>query len=174
MFTGAGRFVVDRNRRYVRIRLHLRLVFSGQLVKSPGHRPSMTYLSIQVVLSDSHIDDFCPRGADFREEGVLRSKARAVRPSAGPQVPPSRRLARGRAPLLLLARSCGVECGSPYPTRACTPLAIYPREPVLCSLPTAPLVCPALRGAVVRSQRHVRAVFRSPPCPFPASRLQSS
>lgn len=98
LFTGAGRFVVDRNRRYVRIRLHLRLVFLGQFVKSPGHRLSRTYPSIQAVLSDSHIGDFCPRGADFREEGVLRSKARAARPSAGPRVPPPRRLARSREP----------------------------------------------------------------------------
>lgn len=58
----------------------------------------MTYPSIQAVLSDSHIADFCPRGADFREEGVLRSNARAARPSAGPRVPPPRRLARGREP----------------------------------------------------------------------------
>lgn len=57
----------------------------------------------------------------------------------------------------MLARSCGVECGSPYPARACTSLAIYPREPVLCLLPTVPLARPALRGAVVRSQRHARS-----------------
>ena len=159
--------------RYVRIRLHLRLVFLGQFVKSPGHRLSRTYPSIQAVLSDSHIGDFCPRGADFREEGVLRSKARAARPSAGPRVPPPRRLARSREPpLLLLARSCGVECGSPYPARVCASLAIYPRGHVLHSLSTASLACPAL--AVPSSSRNVtRAVFRSPPCRSPTSRLQS-
>lgn len=127
---------MDRNRRYARIRLHLRLVFSGQLVKSPGHRPSMTYLSIQAVLSDSHIDDFCPRGADFREEGVLRSKARVVRPSAGPQVPPPRRLARGRAPppatgslvwgrVWVALPHTSLHSARYIPSRACSLLAAY-------------------------------------------------
>ena len=157
-----------------RIRFHLRPVFLERVSESPGHRPSRTSPSIQAALLDSHIADFCPRGADFRDRGVLRSKARAARPSAGPRVPPPRRLARSRgAPLLLLARSCGVECGSPYPARACTSLAIYPREPVLCLLPAVPLARPALRGAVVRSQRHARAVFRSPPYRSLASRPQS-
>ena len=84
--------------RYVRIRFHLRPVFLERVSESPGHRPLRTYPSIQAALSDSHIADFCPRGADFREEGVPRSKARAARPSAGPRVPPPRRLARGREP----------------------------------------------------------------------------
>lgn len=162
LFTGAGRFVVDRNRRYVRIRLHLRLVFLGQFVKSPGHRLSRTYPSIQAVLSDSHIGDFCPRGADFREEGVLRSKARAARPSAGPRVPPPRRLARCREASLMSLARMQVERGSPYPSRVCSPLA----------------VCRAARlpgpgGAVVSSRNVTRAVFRSPPCRSLASRLQS-
>ena len=174
LFLGRICATADSNRRYVRIRFHLRPVFLERVSESPGHRPSRTSPSIQAALLDSHIADFCPRGADFRDRGVLRSKARAARPSAGPRVPPPRRLARSRgAPLLLLARSCGVECGSPYPARACTSLAIYPREPVLCLLPTVPLARPALRGAVVRSQRHARAVFRSPPCRSLASRLQS-
>lgn len=118
LFTGAGRFVVDRDRRYVRIRLPLRFVFLGQLVKSPGHRPLGTYQSIQAVLSDSHIDDFCPRGADFREEGVLRSKARVAHVSAGPRVPLLRRPARCREASLLSLARMQVERGSPYPSRA--------------------------------------------------------
>lgn len=92
LFTGAGRFVVDRDRRYVRIRLHLRFVFLGQLVKSPGRRPLRTYQSIQAVLSDSHIDDFCPRGADFREKGgsAIESACRArICRSSSPAAPAS-------------------------------------------------------------------------------------
>lgn len=123
LFTGAGRFVVDRNRRYVRIRLHLRLVFLGQFVKSPGHRLSRTYPSIQAMLSDSHIGDFCPRGADFREEGVLRSKARVAHVFVGPRVPLLRRPARCREASLLSLARMQVERGSPYPSRACSPLA---------------------------------------------------
>lgn len=125
LFTGAGRFVVDRDRRYVRIRLPLRFVFLGQLVKSPGHRPLRTYQSIQAVLSDSHIDDFCPRGADFREEGVLRLKARVAHVSAGPRVPLLRRPARCREASLLSLARMQVERGSPYPSRACSLLAAY-------------------------------------------------
>lgn len=162
LFTGAGRFVVDRNRRYVRIRLHLRLVFLGQFVKSPGHRLSRTYPSIQAVLSDSHIGDFCPRGADFREEGVLRSKARVAHVSAGPRVPLLRRPARCREASLLSLARMQVERGSPYPSRACSPLAVYRAARL-----------PGPGGAVVPSRNVTRAVFRSPPCRSPTSRLQS-
>ncbi len=144
--------------RYVRIRLHLRLVFLGQFVKSPGHRLSRTYPSIQAVLSDSHIGDFCPRGADFREEGVLRSKARAARPSAGPRVPPPRRLARSREPpppvtgslvrgrvWVALPRT-SLHFARYLPSRACSPLAVY-RVARL----------PGPGGAIVLSQRHARS-----------------
>ena len=156
-FTGAGRFVVDRDRRYVRIRLHLRLAFLGQFVKSPRRRSSRTYPSIQAMLSDSHIDDFCPRGADFREEGVLRSKARAARPSAGPRVPPPRRLARSREPppvagslvrgrvWVALPRT-SLHFARYLPSRACSPLAGY-RVARL----------PGPGGAIVLSQRHARS-----------------
>lgn len=146
LFTGAGRFVVDRDRRYVRIRLHLRFVFLGQLVKSPGHRPLRTYQSIQAVLSDSHIGDFCLRGADFREEGVLRSKARVAHVSAGPRVPLLRRPARCREASLVSLARMQVERGSPYPSRACSPLAVY-RVARL----------PGPGGAIVLSQRHARS-----------------
>ena len=88
--------IADSNRRYVRIRFHLRPVFLERVSESPGRRPSRTSPSIQAALSDSHIDYFCPRGADFREEGVLRSKARAAR-SPSP--------ARGRRPLAT-SRAC--------------------------------------------------------------------
>lgn len=162
LFTGAGRFVVDRDRRYVRIRLHLRFVFLGQLVKSPGRRPLRTYQSIQAVLSDSHIDDFCPRGADFREEGVLRSKARVAHVSAGPRVPLLRRPARCREASLMSLARMQVERGSPYPSRACSPLAVYRAARL-----------PGPGGAVVPSRNVTRAVFRSPPCRSLTSRLQS-
>lgn len=56
--------IADSNRRYVRIRFHLRPVFLERVSEIPGHRPSRTSPSIQAALLDSHIDDICPRGGD--------------------------------------------------------------------------------------------------------------
>lgn len=55
-----------------------------------------------------------------------------------------------------------VERGSPYPSRACSPLAVYRAARL-----------PGPGGAVVPSRNVTRAVFRSPPCRSPTSRLQS-
>lgn len=95
LFFRADCAIADSNRRYVRIRFHLRPVFLEKVSESPGHRLSRTSPSIQAALLDSHIDYFCPRGADFREEGVLRSKARAARlPGPGGAIVLSQRHAR--------------------------------------------------------------------------------
>lgn len=56
--------IADSNRRYVRIRFHLRLVFLERVSESPVHRPLMTSPSIQTALLDSHIGDICPPGGD--------------------------------------------------------------------------------------------------------------
>lgn len=53
--------VVDRNRRYARIRLRLRPDFLGVLSKSPGHKSPRVSQSIQGPHSGSHIGVFCPR-----------------------------------------------------------------------------------------------------------------
>lgn len=108
-----------------------------------------------------HVNGGLTWRGDFREGGVLQSKARVAHVSAGPRVPLLRRPARCREASLMSLARMQVERGSPYPSRA-----------VLHSLSTAPLACPAL--AVPSSSRNVtRAVFRSPPCRSPTSRLQS-
>lgn len=146
LFLGRICAIADSDRRYVRISFHLRPVFLERVSESPGRRPSRTSPSIQAALSDSHIDYFCPRGADFREEGVLRSKARVAHVSAGPRVPLLRRPARCREASLMSLARMQVERGSPYPSRACSPLAVY-RVARL----------PGPGGAIVLSQRHARS-----------------
>ena len=56
-----NRLVVDRNRRYARIRLRLRPDFLGALSKSPGRKSPRVSQSIQGPHSGSHIGVFCPR-----------------------------------------------------------------------------------------------------------------
>lgn len=64
LFFRADCAIADSNRRYVRIRFHLRPVFLEKVSESPGHRLSRTSPSIQAALLDSHIADICPRGGD--------------------------------------------------------------------------------------------------------------
>lgn len=109
-----------------------------------------------------HVNGGLTRRADFRKEGVLRSKARVAHVSAGPRVPLLRRPARCREASLLSLARMQVERGSPYPSRACSPLAVYRAARL-----------PGPGGAVVPSRNVTRAVFRSPPCRSPTSRLQS-
>lgn len=109
-----------------------------------------------------HVNGGLTWGADFREEGVLRLKARVAHVSAGPRVPLLRRPARCREASLLSLARMQVERGSPYPSRACSPLAVYRAARL-----------PGPGGAVVPSRNVTRAVFRSPPCRSPTSRLQS-
>lgn len=158
----AGRAAADSNRRYVRIRFHLRLVFLERVSESPGHRPSRTSPSIQAALLDSHIADICPHGGViFEKRGVLRSKARVAHVSAGPRVPLLRRPARCREASLLSLARMQVKRGSPYPSRACSPLAVYRAARL-----------PGPGGAVVPSRNVTRAVFRLSPCHSLASHLQ--
>lgn len=109
-----------------------------------------------------HVNGGLTWRADFREEGVLRSKARVAHVSAGPRVPLLRRPARCREASLMSLARMQVERGSPYPSRACSPLAVYRAARL-----------PGPGGAVVPSRNVTRAVFRSPPCRSPTSRLQS-
>lgn len=162
LFTGAGRFVVDRDRPIcedssppsVRLPRATRQKPRSQAVedipKHPGGAFGLTYRR------------FLSTGADFREEGVLRLKARVAHVSAGPRVPLLRRPARCREASLLSLARMQVERGSPYPSRACSPLAVYRAARL-----------PGPGGAVVPSRNVTRAVFRSPPCRSPTSRLQS-
>ena len=85
-------------------------------------------------------------GVIFEKRGVLRSKARVAHVSAGPRVPLLRRPARCREASLLSLARMQVERGSPYPSRACSPLAVYRAARL-----------PGPGGAVVLSQRHARS-----------------
>ena len=60
----------------------LRFAFLGQLVKSPGRRPSRPDLSIQVALSDSHIADIYPWGWIIKKKGLRGCSSRRNRLSA--------------------------------------------------------------------------------------------
>lgn len=73
-----------------------------------------------------HVNGGLTWRGDFREKGgsAVESTCRAPisRPSSSAA---SASCEKPGAPLLLLARSCGVERGSPYPSRACSLLAAY-------------------------------------------------
>ena len=58
--------------RYVRIRLRLRLVFLGELSKSPGRSQPRARTGVLGQLGGSHIGRFCPRRCDFPGEGTPR------------------------------------------------------------------------------------------------------
>ena len=109
-----------------------------------------------------HVNGGLTWRGDFREGGVLQSKARVAHVSAGPRVPLLRRPARCREASLMSLARMQVERGSPYPSRVCSPLAVYRAARL-----------PGPGGAVVPSRNVTRAVFRSPPCRSLASRLQS-
>ena len=72
-----------------------------------------------------HVNGGLTWRGDFREGGVLRSKAHVAHVSAGPRVPLLRRPARCREASLMSLARMQVERGSPYPSRACSLLAAY-------------------------------------------------
>ena len=134
----AGRFVVDRNRRYVRIRLHLRLVFPATHQK-PRSRAVEEHTKAFRRCFRTHIGDFCPRGLIF-EKRAPRFRKHVLRAHQFTRVPPPpASYERPGAPLLLLARSrvgWSVGPSTPHeleslctarylPSQACSLLAAY-------------------------------------------------
>ena len=108
-----------------------------------------------------HVNGGLTWRGDFREKGgVLRSKARVAHVSAGPRVPLLRRPARCREASLMSLARMQVERGSPYPSRACSPLAVYR---VAC--------LPGPGDAVVLSQCHAHSF---PLAAVPLSHLASA
>ena len=81
LLSGTNRPVVDKTRRYVRIRLCLQLVFLGELSKSPGRSQPRVRTSVLGQLGGSHIGRFCPRRCDFPGEGTPRYPPRHHTPS---------------------------------------------------------------------------------------------
>ena len=60
----------DRNRRYVSLKRASREVDSVRLLVCPGHFFEVKF----PIANSSHIDNFCPRRADFKKEGILGKK----------------------------------------------------------------------------------------------------
>ena len=109
-----------------------------------------------------HVNGGLTWRGDFREKGgsAIESACRARICRSSSSAAPASCEMPGSLPLVT-----GSDAGRArfaYPSRACSPLAVYRAARL-----------PAPGGAVVPSRNVTRAVFRSPPCRSPTSRLQS-